>query len=368
MLHDRVSSILGDEVPALVVYSSGTTGEPKGIVLSHRAISTNVRAISEYLQPSTDDSFLIVKSMVHSSTIVGEVFVALSAGTKIIALNPLVPPSQLFHRIRDHRPTIIGLNPSILRFFLNKELSASTLDSVRLVHVSGSIIDQDVLRSFRTRFPFVQVINGYGLSEAGPRVTHTAGTAQHKLGSVGRPLRGVEIEVRGANGDLCGPGEPGEILVRSPSLFDGYLVAGGLERPVLTDGLMRTGDMGYRDEDGDLFITGRVDDLILTGSHNVNPADVEEVVRQVKGVADCIVFGVNDELLGQRIACAYTTEWSVHADTGQLERQIREACWRALAGFQTPKTLLRWDLIPVGSGGKKSRKLARQLFSREQSP
>jgi long-chain acyl-CoA synthetase len=363
--HSILRSTLSDTLPAVIAYSSGTTGEPKGIVLSHRAIAANVRAIGEYLEPSRDDTFLIVKSMVHSSTIVGEVLVALAAGAKIIALDPLVPPSQMFRRIRDHRPTIVGLNPSILRFFLNEGVSAHVLESLRTIHVSGSIVDREVLRVFNARFPFIRVINGYGLTEAGPRVTYTPPGAEHKFGSVGLPIRGAQIAIKCADGTHCGPGEIGEILVRTPSLCDGYLIAGRLERLLLTDGLLRTGDMGYRDPDGDLFITGRVDDLILTGSHNVNPGDVEDVVRQVEGVADCIVFGLNDALLGQRIACAYTTERMAQAALIQLEPRIRAACTRALAGFQMPKTFLRWDVIPVGMGGKKSRNLARQLLLRE---
>jgi long-chain acyl-CoA synthetase len=338
---------------AIILFSSGTTGAPKGVVLSHRALLSNVRAIQMYLRPSSHDRFYVARSMVHSATLVGEVLVAFASGASLVAPDPRVHPTEMFRRIHEHHATIACVNPSLLRFYLGPSATPVRLAGLHTLHVSGAVVDRDVFRRVRERFPWIRLINGYGLTEAGPRVAQLGTMDAFKPGSVGKAIPGVALEVRSASGAPCAPGEVGEIFVRTPSLMDGYLGPEGVTPPRLVDGALPTGDLGYLDEDGDLFVTGRKDDLIITGSHNVDPREVEEVVRQVEGVADCVVFGVEDALLGQRVVCAYTA-------AKPLEERLRAACEETLASHQVPKRFVHWADLPLGPGGKTSRRLARR--------
>lgn len=342
--------------PAVILFSSGTTGSSKGVVLSHRALWSNVRAIRAYLQPSPRDLFYVARSMVHSATLVGEVLVAFASGASLLAPDPRVPPTTMFRRIHEHRATIACVNPSLLRFYLSAGATPERLASVHTLHVSGAVVDRDVFRRVHERFPRLRLINGYGLTEAGPRVAQMGTPDALKPGSVGKAIQGVALEVRRPDGSACAPGERGEIFVRTPSLMEGYLGAEGLTPPRLVDGALATADLGYLDHDGDLFVTGRKDDLIITGSHNVDPREVEEAVLQVEGVTDCVVFGEEDALLGQRVVCAYAAEVP-------LEDRLRAVCEETLAGHQVPKRFARWADIPLGPGGKKSRQLARRRSS-----
>lgn len=357
---------LSGERAAVVLYSSGTSGLPKGAVLSHRAILSNMHGIGAYLLgrsgASTRERFYVAKSMVHSSTLVGEVLLGLSFGASIVALNPVVPATQMFRRIHEHRATIVCVNPSLLHFFAGAGLKEEWLQSLHTIHVSGAIVNRKTFLRVHERFPWIRLINGYGLTEAGPRVARLATTEALKPGSVGKAIQGVSLEVRRASGAACAAHEVGEVFVRSPGLMEGYLGPEGLTRAELVQGALRTGDLGYVDEDGDLFITGRVDDLIITGGHNVDPCEIEEVVLRTAGVGDCIVFGVEDEVLGRRLVCAYTPAPDEIEDDVRLRARLRHACAGALAGYQMPKTFCRWSDIPLTPGGKKSRVLAERRY------
>lgn len=355
----RPRPVVSEEQPAVILHSSGTTGAAKGIVLSHRALLSNLRAIDAYLKPSPHDVFYVARAMVHSATLVGEVLLAFASGASLLALNPRVPPTRMFQRIHEHRATIACVNPSLLRFYDSASATEQRLRSLHTLHVSGSVVDKGVFQRVHERFPWIRMINGYGLTEAGPRVAQLGTTDALKPGSVGKALQGVSLEVRRRDGSACAAHEPGEIFVRTPSLMEGYLGRDGLTRPTLVDGMLATGDLGHLDEDGDLFVTGRKDERIITGGHNVDPSEVEEAVLRVNGIADCIVFGVADALLGQRVVCAYTVDAAEAGDAAWWQRRLREACAEALASHQMPKAFCGWPDIPRGPGGKKSRLLAR---------
>jgi len=194
-------------------------------------------------------------------------------------------------------------------------------------------------------------------------VAYTRGAFRHKTKSVGRPLTGVEIIVKRDDGLQCVPGELGEVFVRTPSLFDGYLIQGQTMWPSLSDGLFATGDLGYKDQDGELYITSRKDDILITAGHKVSPADIESIVREVPSVSDCIVFGIDDSLIGTRIICAFVTAKELAQP--ELVTQIRSTCAESLAPFQMPKAFVSWNWIPTTDSGKPSRSLAQAFYLRQ---
>lgn len=343
---------LPDSDPAFILFSSGTTGQPKGIVISHRAIINNMKAIAGYLQPAQEDVFYIAKSMVHSSTITGEILLAIYTGADIIALRPQVAFSQTLKRIEEHRPSILCIPPSLLHFIANERSGASRLNSLRVIHVSGSIINKEAFKKTQELLPNLRLYNGYGLTEVSPRVAQTCSSATYEFGSIGKPIQGVQVEIRKENGTTpCNPEETGELYVQSNAMMEGYWINGTIDNSMLTSGWLATGDLGYMSASGDLVVTGRKDDMIITSAHNVLPNDVEDVVLQFEGIDDCLVFGVDDAVLGQRIVCAYTSS------AKEIGNQLRMWCSKHLPAYQVPKNFYHWPQIPANSNGKKARKL-----------
>lgn len=359
---------LTDTDPAFILFSSGTTGQPKGIVLSHRAIINNMKAIADYLQPGSEDVFYIAKSMVHSSTITGEILLAIYAGAGIVALPPAVPFSQTLKRVEEHRASIMCIPPSLLHFVANDNYGASRLQSLRIIHVSGSIINKNTFRKAQQKLPNVQLYNGYGLTEASPRVAQTCGSAAVEFGSIGKPITGVQVEIRKEDGiTLCPPGQTGELYVQSNAMMDGYWVNGATDSSMLKRGWLATGDLGYMMPSGDLVVTGRKDDMIITSSHNVFPNDVEEVMLRAGEIDDCMVFAVEDEVLGQRIVCAYTSS-ATNAGSAAFNTRLRTWCGTHLSNYQVPKNFYHWEQIPVNSNGKRSRTLAVKYLIESSQP
>lgn len=347
---------------ALILFSSGTTGLAKGIALSHQAIFSNMAAISDYLKPTFDDRFYIAKSMVHSSTLTGELLLALSTGAQLVVRNPRLPASALFRYIADDRPSIICMPPALLHFFAIHENHSDCLSSVHTLHISGSMVNRRDMEIIRRRYPDIRLINAYGLTEAGPRVSQANIALMTKVTTIGKPIKGVRLQVRRADGSRCDSSEIGEFYVHTKGLMAGYVQSGRLYSDCIDSGWLATGDLGFRDEDGDFFITGRADDMVITGSHNVLPHEIEQVIMQVNGISDCIVFAVDDDLLGQRLVCAYTHNALSDGERQNIPQSIRRICMEQLAPYQMPKHFYLWSYIPHNDNGKKSRLLAKRKY------
>jgi long-chain acyl-CoA synthetase len=180
-----------------------------------------------------------------------------------------------------------------------------------------------------------------------------------KYTSVGKPLTDVEVEIRDENHRLCNTGMIGFIYVKSPSLMKGYIVHGVLQDINIVDGWLKTSDIGFVDKEGHIFIVGRGDDIIIRNGYNINPEDIEEIISNVVEIEDCIVFGVPDPLINNKIVCCYKKKISV-PDPKDI---IIEKCKSELASFQTPNYFIEWTSIPYNGIGKKMRKLASEIYS-----
>lgn len=360
---DRAVSLVPvgtDQDAAVILFSSGTTGTPKGVVLSHQAILENVAAITGYMQPGPADIFYIIKTMVHTATLTGELLTGLRAGVGIIARNPVVPPAVILKRIETMKPTILFANPSLLRVLLKVNSQSFDLSSLRLVYTSGAVAEKELLLETKRLFPKAGIFNVYGLTEAGPRVTAQGiGGGMNKPGSVGKPIRGISLIIKNQEGQNCKSGETGRIFVKTPSLMLGYWNDPESTQAKIGDGWLDTGDLGTMDEDGELFVLGRADEVIIRGAHNIDPYRIENVIRRFPGVANCIVFGVPDSTSGHRVVCAIQTE-----DGVSLEHQkIIVHCREYLAPYECPQVICRWEEIPLTPSGKVSRKLAKDRYA-----
>jgi long-chain acyl-CoA synthetase len=202
-------------------------------------------------------------------------------------------------------------------------------------------------------------LNIYGLTEAGPRVTaQRIGECKNKTGSVGKPIRGVSLIIKDQEGRACQSGETGRIFVKSPSLMLGYWNDPESTSGKMIDGWLDTGDLGYGDEDGELFILGRADEVIIRGSHNIDPYRIENVIRKIPGVANCIVFGIPDPIDGQRVVCSIQKEEGVLVE----HQKVMACCREYLAPYECPQVICEWAEIPLTPSGKLSRKLAGDCY------
>lgn len=344
---------------AIVFFSSGTTGGKKGIRLSFFAINKNVDSIIDYMQPSQEDTILITKSFAHSSTVVGELFVGLKTHAKIIIAPTILAPTTVIELLQRYNVSIWCINPTLLKLYaMQNSRSMIELRTLRKIYVSGSIAEKKVIIDAKKSFPHSEILNVYGLTEAGPRVS--AQRPQSEIGSVGMPIKGVKIKVMASYGVEAHKTEIGIIHVYTPSIMNGYLI--GEIRPPLVDGWLNTGDLGYVGENGELFIVGRCDNMIQHGAHNVFPEEIEQVIKLHPYISDCVVFGARHEFYGEEIICLYVSK-SMYTESMNL----RLHCAEHLAPYEIPHKFVQVEALPYNSNGKIMRNEAKRILMQENS-
>ena len=230
------------------------------------------------------------------------------------------------------------------------------LDSLKYVFFSGSIVDKRMLQLAKKIFKGVSLINVYGLTEAGPRVTAQALNSNQKLGSVGKAIKGVELKIISQRGEELPNYATGIIHVNTISIMNGYI--SGSSRKSYYENWLNTGDLGYIDEEGELFVVGRTDNMIIHGAHNVYPEEVEENLKQHEQIDDCVVFGVEHHIYGKRIVCAYVSPYKIY------KKELREYCNKKLAIYEIPDEFYKIEKVPYNLNGKIMRKCVKEIYEK----
>lgn len=346
---------------AVVIFSSGTTGKSKGIILSHFAINTNADAIIDYMQPDDSDRMYIVKNLTHSSSITGELLVALKAKMPLLIAPVVVPPRIVLQNIATYGVTIIGVNPLLLTMYCkeyeNKEYNLSTL---KKIYVSGALLNDKTYEMAHKVFHNQEIYNAYGLSEAGPRVTAQR-RACCKGNSAGKVIKGVELVIVDESGNVVPNGERGIIHINTPSRFNGY-IQGEIKHKSLYQDWLNTGDIGYLDEHNELHVIGRIDDMIVIGAHKIYPTEVERRIQLAADVSECVVAMVNFK--GEDVlSCLYVSDEEMRAN-------IKSILGDSLMKYEIPKVFAKTDNLPRTQNGKVSlndvKGIILQLLAREQ--
>lgn len=348
---------------AFIFFSSGTTsGKPKGIQLTHKAIYSNMLAVQDYMQPNQSDIFFISKTFVHAPSLVCEVFVALYVGALIIAYSDIMAPVTMMERIEDTHATVLFVNPTILRLLTEIGIKRKKCIKVlRLIYTSGSTIEKELLEKAQAIFVNARIYNVYGLTEAGPRVcAPRIDCSTYSLGSVGKSIKGVRIKIINKDGKAADVNEKGIIYVQSQSMMEGYFKNQSLTKQKLSNGWLETGDVGYINNSGELFVLGRSDEIINRNSNNVDPILVENVIKKMEGIRECIVFGIPDKRYINKIVAAIIVE---EGYTYTLKDIIKFSS-SYLLPCEFPQELYIWDTIPLTISGKKSRVLAREKYEK----
>jgi long-chain acyl-CoA synthetase len=335
-----------DDDLAVVLYTSGTTGHPKGAMLTHANLTSNARTAAETLLRGTpDDVIMGCLPLFHVFGLTCGLNAAVLSGAAL-ALLPRFDPAKALQIISWHRVTVFEGVPTMYAGMINAGDGHDT-SSLRTCLSGGAAMPVEILRGFEERFG-TQVLEGYGLSETSPVVTFNHPDAERKPGSIGTPVRGVEVRVVDAAGGDVTPGEIGEIAVRGECLMTGYLGRPEATAEAIPDGWFRTGDLARADEDGYLFIVDRKKQLIIRGGYNVYPREVEEALYEHPSVAEAAVVGVKHPSLGEEIGAAVAIAEGHTFDPDA----IRAFCRERVAAYKYPRHIWQVESLPKGPTGK----------------
>jgi acyl-CoA synthetase (AMP-forming)/AMP-acid ligase II len=351
---------------AVIIYTSGTTSAPKGVVLRHDNLVSYVIGSVEFGSAQPDDAALMCVPPYHIAA-VSNVLTNIYAGRRLVVLDTFSPQRWL-ELVRAERITNAMVVPTMLARLMDEQGVERSVPTLRTLAYGGSAMPPRVIERALGEWPHVGFVNAYGLTETSSTISvlepddHRRALAAEdpevrtRLHSAGRPIPGVEIEIRDDGGVPVRPGMSGRVWVRGAQVSGQY--AGTESRA--TDGWFDTRDLGRLDREGFLFVEGRQDDTIIRGAENIAPAEIEDVLLRQPGVADAVVVGVPDEEWGQRIEAVVVPSRGVSLDGESLRTEVR----RRLRGSKTPDRIVVWDEIPRTATGKVLRHEVRSELSR----
>lgn len=336
--------------PALIMCTSGTTGAPKGVMLSEKNILTNLKDIDSYFSLNTQDSILITRPMYHCAVLTGEFLVSLINGVKIVFSSQPFNPKSILEKLKLGRTTVFCGTPTL--FSLLMKSSKSPIEcSLKKLCVSGECLDVKTAALLLERFPDTEIFHVYGLTEACPRVSYLppALFGEHP-NSVGYPLPSVTLKIVASDGEQASPNEFGILWVHGDNVTEGYYNNLKQTKKVLRDGWLCTGDMAKIDENGLLFIKGRADEMMIRAGMNIYPQEIENVLQQDDRVNDVLVYGYTHPLLGVQIGLKIAGRFS-------NINEVKKLCVERLPEFQIPSKIEIVDQIQKNGSGKKVRKM-----------
>jgi long-chain acyl-CoA synthetase len=355
----RMANPLRREDVAVVLYTSGTSGRPKGVQLTCGNIASNVRQCQEWVGFGRTDTVLGVLPQFHSFGLTVLTMLPLATGARAVYTARFVP-RKLIDLARAHRPTAFVAIPSMYNALrLMKDAGPDDLKSLRFVVSGGEPLPDAVYDGFHEKFG-IEINEGYGLTETSP-VTNWCRPSEQRRKCVGRALGGIDQRIVGPDGAVLGPNQDGEVRMKGPNIMKGYLNLPDETAAVFDEhGYFKTGDMGRLDEQGFLSITGRIKEMLIIGGENVFPREIEEILNRHESVKDSAVIGMQDGMRGE-VALAF-----VELKDGATfdESAIKSFCRDKIAGFKVPREVRVLKELPRNPTGKiVRRKLSAQTLS-----
>lgn len=350
----------GNEL-AGVFYTGGTTGKPKGVMLSHTAMATSaLGAIASGYLFGPGTCYLHAAPMFHLADLAGWTAVMLLGGTHVMV--PRFDPAAVLSAIETNRVTDVALVPTMVQMIVeHPDLSQYDLSSVRAVLYGASPMPQAVLERATKAFPHSSFTQIYGMTELAPIAT-MLGPEDHSeprlLRSAGRAMPHTEVRILDDTGVEVPAGTVGEIVVRGANLMRGYWNNPAETAAAIRDGWLHTGDGGYVDEQGYLFVVDRIKDMIVTGGENVYSVEVENAVSRHPAVAQCAVIGVPDEEWGERVHAVVT----LRPGQDVSSQDIREHAKKFIAGYKAPRSVDFVEVLPMSAAGKILKRELRKQF------
>lgn len=332
---------------AVLLYTSGTTGKPKGAELTHRNLTTNACTTAECItEIQNSDVILGCLPLFHSFGLSCVLNAAIYRGA-CVTLIPKFDPKRVLEIMKRDQVTVFAGVPTMYSALLNDTTSDRSVPTLRSCISGGASLPGEVLRAFEATFDCM-ILEGYGLSETSPAASFNLPTTERRPGTVGCALRGVEMRVVNADGEELPDGEIGEIVIRGENVMRGYWRRPEATAEAMFDDWFRSGDLGVRDHDGYFSIVDRKKDMIIRGGYNVYPREVEEVLYEHPDVIEAAVVGIPHPQLGQEVAAAVVLRPGSEATPEEIQTIVRDA----LAAYKYPREVWILDSLPKGPTGK----------------
>ena len=360
---EREWSMDPDEI-AILLFTSGTTGPPKAAVIRHKHLVSYILTSVEFMSADENDAALVCVPPYH---IAGMAAIASSvySGRRIVQL-PNFSPEEWLELARKEQVTNAFVVPTMLARIVEVLEGAGSADlpHLRALSYGGGKMPQSVIERALELLPDTNFANAYGLTETSSTISilgpddHRAAISsddpkvRRRLVSVGQPLPAIEVEIRDEEGQALGPNERGEIYVRGEQVSGEYLGKGS---QVLDDGFFPTRDGGSLDDDGYLFIEGRIDDIIVRGGENISPGEIEDVLLEHEALADAAVVGLPDEQWGEKVVAAVVCKADATATEAELQQWVKDR----LRSSRTPESFAFWPELPYNETGKLVRRTVR---------
>ena len=330
--------------PALIMCTSGTTGKPKGVMLSEENILTNVYDIASYFTIDRNDAILIARPLYHCAVLTGEFLTALIKGVKIQFYSGAFHPPRLLELVKEYgitalcgTPTLIGMVAMLQR--------AEEPCTLKHICISGECMDKETGMRIQRAFPKSSIYHVYGLTEASPRVSYLPPHLfAENADSVGVPLASVDVKVRKDNGDDASVGEEGVLWIKGDNVMLGYYRDRQKTKAVLRNGWLCTGDLAVLDANGLLRIKGRRDDLIIKAGMNIYPAEIEAALKADARVREVLAYGYQTRhgvQIGVKIVCDLSSP-----------EEVKKMCMERLPAFAVPTRIDMVDALPKNGSGK----------------
>jgi acyl-CoA synthetase (AMP-forming)/AMP-acid ligase II len=361
-----------DEDITILMYTSGTTGQPKGVPLRHNAFVTYVLENVDPPDPDMEERNLLTVPLYHIAGV--QAMLAAIYGGRTLLLMSQFEVKEWLETVQRERATRAMLVPTMLKRVIDDpDLGDYDLSSLQVITYGAAPMPFEVIRKAIQVMPGVRFINAFGQTETASTIT-TLGPEDHRIegtpeeqekklkrlaSSIGKPLPDVELKIIDEEEKTLPPFQTGEILARGPRIMTGYWQDGAKTAQVMTaDGWLRTGDMGWMDEDGYIYLAGRADDMIIRGGENISPEEVEKVLNAHPQVEESALIGIQDAEWGQQPRAIVVLKKGDRVSA----REIMEYCQSKLAGFKRPRSVVFVDALPRNPLGKILRKNLRQDY------
>ncbi|MRI58020.1 MAG: long-chain fatty acid--CoA ligase [Epsilonproteobacteria bacterium] len=359
--HEKLTQNVDIDDIAVIIYTSGTTGKPKGAMLSYRNIFSNILGIEQLLKITPKDRFIVYLPMFHSFTLTVTVLMPLYFGSAVVIVRSIMPFSNIIKQVLLKRVTFFVGVPDVYNALSKAKLPwyFHWFNKVKYYVSGAAALPEDTLKRFRQKFKKGVLLEGYGLSECSPVVAVNLPNKQ-KPRSVGPAIPGVTVKIVDDDMVELPTGQIGEIIVKGDNVMKGYLNRPEATAETIIGGWLKTGDLGYMDEEGFIFIVDRKKDLIISKGINIYPREIEEVLVSHPLIKAAAVIGIKDEKSGEVPVAYVELEDGAHI----TEREIKAYLKEHLANFKIPKAIHFVDELPKNATGKVLKRVLKERLER----
>ncbi|MDR0288251.1 MAG: acyl--CoA ligase [Clostridiales bacterium] len=332
---------------AAIMCTSGTTGNPKGVMLTYQNIWSNLTDILDYFKIGRDDKIIITRPIYHAAVMTGELLVSLYRGVDIVFYNYEFNPLKIIENIEKNNITVMCGTPTLFYYICNilKHREKAKALPLKIAVISGECMTPAVAGTINKFLPDIKIYNVYGLTEAAPRVSFLEPDYFSSIPfSVGVPLKSIKTKIVDPLGNEIPPGHIGELVVSGPNIMKGYYMDESATLKVLHSDWLYTGDLAYKDSRGFIYIRSRKDNMIIRAGMNIYPQEIENALKSDERIFDVLAFGVYDKTIGQKIYLRVATYLT--------QNEVFEICKKLLISFQLPDYIEVMPELARNASGK----------------